>query len=89
MFSFNVPQVCPSLDQKEQNCFRHPQFYSSIAPMIFQIIYQQFLFLGDLLYEINVGLCVRNAFDLSLPWKTKSMIKYNTAKSSYNFQRTH
>ena len=23
----------PSLDQKEQNCFEHPQFYSSIAPM--------------------------------------------------------
>ena len=84
-----MPLANPSLDQKEQNCFGHPQFYSSIAPMIFQIIYQQFLFLGDLLYEINVGLCVRNAFDLSLPWKTKSMIKYNTAKSSYNFQRTH
>ena len=25
--------VSPSLDQKEQNCFGHPQFYSSIAPM--------------------------------------------------------
>ena len=23
----------PSLDQKEQNCFGNPQFYSSIAPM--------------------------------------------------------
>ena len=28
-----IPLVCPSLDQKEQNCFGHPQFYSSIAPM--------------------------------------------------------
>ena len=25
--------VSPSLDQKDQNCFGHPQFYSSIAPM--------------------------------------------------------
>ena len=28
-----IPLVSPSLDQKEQNCFGHPQFYSSIAPM--------------------------------------------------------
>ena len=28
-----IPLVNPSLDQKEQNCFGHPQFYSSIAPM--------------------------------------------------------
>ena len=29
-----IPLVSPSLDQKEQNCFGHPQFYSSIAPMM-------------------------------------------------------
>ena len=29
-----IPLVSPSLDQKEQNCFGHPQFYSSIAPML-------------------------------------------------------
>ena len=28
-----MPLVSPSLDQKEQNCFWHTQFYSSIAPM--------------------------------------------------------
>ena len=28
-----IPLVSPSLDQKESNCFGHPQFYSSIAPM--------------------------------------------------------
>ena len=28
-----ITLVSPSLDQKEQNCFGHPQFYSSIAPM--------------------------------------------------------
>ena len=28
-----IPLISPSLDQKEQNCFGHPQFYSSIAPM--------------------------------------------------------
>ena len=28
-----IPLVSPSLDQKEQNCFGHPKFYSSIAPM--------------------------------------------------------
>ena len=27
-----IPLLSPSLDQKEQNCFGHPQFYSSIAP---------------------------------------------------------
>ena len=33
-YSFiKIPLVGPSLDQKEQNCFGHPQFYSSIAPM--------------------------------------------------------
>ena len=26
--------VSLSLDQKEQNCFGHPHFYSSIAPMV-------------------------------------------------------
>ena len=28
-----IPLVSPSLDQKEQISFGHPQFYSSIAPM--------------------------------------------------------
>ena len=28
-----IPLVSLSLDQKEQNCFGHPQFFSSIAPM--------------------------------------------------------
>ena len=28
-----IPLVSPSLDQKEQIYFGHPQFYSSIAPM--------------------------------------------------------
>ena len=29
-----IPLESPSLDQKEQNGFGHPQFYSSIAPMM-------------------------------------------------------
>ena len=29
-----IPLVSPSFDQKEQNCFGQPQFYSSIAPML-------------------------------------------------------
>ena len=28
-----IPKVGPSLNQKVQNCFWHPQIYSSIAPM--------------------------------------------------------
>jgi len=33
-FSYmKIPQVSLSFHQKEQNCFRHPQFYCSIAPM--------------------------------------------------------
>ena len=28
-----VPLVSPSLDQKKQICFGHPQFYSSIVPV--------------------------------------------------------
>ena len=34
-----IPLVIPSLDQKEQNCFRHPQFYGSIAPMSGWLLY--------------------------------------------------
>ena len=33
-FSYmKIPQESQSFHQKEPNCFRHPQFYSSIAPM--------------------------------------------------------
>ena len=32
-----IPLVGPSLNQKEQNCFGHPQIYSSIAPMAMSI----------------------------------------------------
>ena len=28
-----IPLSSPSLDQKEQKCFGHPQFYSTISPM--------------------------------------------------------
>ena len=27
-----IPLVSPSLDQKKQNCFGHPRFYSTIVP---------------------------------------------------------
>ena len=32
-----IPLISPSLDQKEQNCFGHPQIYSLIAPMLLSI----------------------------------------------------
>ena len=33
LLGMKIPPFCPSLDQKEQNCFGHPQSYSSIVPI--------------------------------------------------------
>ena len=38
-----LPLVSPSFDQKEQNCLGHPQFYSSIVPMILLSFYDPFI----------------------------------------------
>ena len=43
-----IPLVSSSLDQKEQNSFGNPQFYSSIAPML------EFTPFGDWMDQINV-----------------------------------
>ena len=33
LYFMKIPLSSPSLDQKEQKCFGHPQFYSTISPM--------------------------------------------------------
>ena len=50
MSFMKITLLSPSFDKKEQNCFVHPQFYSSIAPMI---VFNNFVEIQVLQYQIQ------------------------------------